>query len=150
MKKNLVFICLTLLALSACKSKKSTKMKKMNVENFVADYIETWSTQNSKSRQQLVNKVYSEKAEFYADEPGDEAVKHFGLDAIFTNITQVNERLVIGNSLITESTGFSKNHKAIRVSWQMKTPTGEVAVKGMNLLILNESGKIKKDFIFIN
>lgn len=125
-------------------------MEKMNIEKFVIDYIEAWSTMDSLLRKQLVEKVYSEQAAFYANEPGDEAIEHHGIDAIYTNISQVNERLVVGNNLITESTGFSENHEALRVSWQMKTPNGEIALKGMNLLMLNESGEIKKDYIFIN
>ena len=125
-------------------------MEKMNVEQFVNHYIEAWSTQNTQLRNKLVKQVYSEQAEFYADEPGDEAVAYCGLDEIYTNISQVNERLVVGNGLITESKDFSENHETVRIRWQMKKPDGEIALEGMNLLLLNENGKIEKDYIFIN
>ncbi len=125
-------------------------MAKVNLEQFVKDYIEAWSTTNASERQKLIEKVYSTKAEFYANEPGDEAVKHYGLDKIYENISQVNDRLVVGNKLITESTGFSENHNTLRITWQMKIPSGDVAMKGMNFLILDQAGKIEKDFIFIN
>ncbi|MBT31813.1 MAG: hypothetical protein CMO01_19315 [Thalassobius sp.] len=125
-------------------------MAKSNLEQIAKDYIEAWSTTNALERQRLIEKVYSTSAEFYANEPGDDAVQHYGLEKIYKNITQVNERLVVGNGLITESKGFSENHNTLRVTWQMKTPNKEVVMKGMNFLVLNQSGKIEKDFIFIN
>ncbi|WP_177764900.1 hypothetical protein [Flavobacterium sp. I3-2] len=125
-------------------------MVKTDLEKFVKDYIEAWSTTNADERKQLIEKVYSSSAEFYADEPGDKAVKHHGLENIYENIMQVNEKLVVGNGLITESTGFSENHDTLRVTWQMKTPDGNIAIKGMNFLQLDNSKKIKRDYIFIN
>ena len=124
-------------------------MEKTELVQFVKDYIETWSTTNPEDRKRLIEKVYSLTAKFYAEEPGDSAVEHHGLDEIFGNITQVNERLVLGNGLITESTGYSKNHDALKVSWEMKKSNGEVAMKGMNVLHLDTLGKISRDFIFI-
>lgn len=125
-------------------------MTKTDLEQFVKDYIETWSTTNSDFRKQLIEKVYSTSAHFYANEPGDEAVEHHGTEAIFGNITQVNERLVVGNGLITEYSGYSENHDTLRVAWQMKTSNGDIAMKGMNFLHLGTSGKIERDYIFIN
>ena len=124
-------------------------MGKTELVQFVKDYIETWSTTNPEDRKRLIEKVYSSNAKFYAEEPGDKAIKHHGLEEIFGNITQVNERLVIGHGLITESTGFSKNHDALKVTWEMKKSNGEVAMKGMNILHLDTLGKISRDFIFI-
>ncbi len=124
-------------------------MTKTNFEHLANDYIKTWSTSNAKERQTLIEKVYSMSATFYANELGDDPVECHGWDKIYNNITQVNDRLVVGNSLKTERTGYSENHDTLRVTWQMKTPNGEVALKGMNFLVLNSAGKIEKDFIFI-
>jgi hypothetical protein len=118
-------------------------------KKFVTEYIEAWSTTDSKQRQELVEKMYSITAEFYADEPGDKAVNHKGTDSIFGNISQVNDRLVVGNKLITELVNYSVNHNSIKVSWQMKTPNGDLVLKGMNFLQLDTSNKIEKDYIFI-
>lgn len=123
---------------------------KKSLDQFVDDYIETWSTTNSELRKELIEKVYSTSAEFYANEPGDDAVKHFGQEAILKNITQVNERLVIENKLVTECSSYSENHDTLKVAWQMKTPNGDIAVKGMNFLQLENSGKIFRDYIFIS
>ena len=130
--------------------KKLKKMAKADLEQFVKDYIEAWSTKNPDYRKQLIEKVFSTSADFYADEPDGEAVKHHGLEKIFGNITQVNERLVVGNGLITECTGYSENHDILRVTWQMKIPNGDIAMKGMNFLQLDNSRKIIRDYIFIN
>ncbi|MDR2127941.1 MAG: hypothetical protein LBP52_02585 [Burkholderiaceae bacterium] len=121
-----------------------------HLEQFVKDYIEAWSTTSPDDRRQLIEKVYSASADFYADEPGDDAVHHHGLKGIFGNISQVNERLVVGGGLVTECTGFSENHDALRVTWQMKAPDGDVVLKGMNFLRIDSSGKITRDYIFIN
>lgn len=122
----------------------------MELKLFVKNYIAAWSTTNSDERKQLIEKTYSASAEFYANEPGDEAVEHHGLERIYGNITQVNERLVIGNRLITELISYSENHDTLRINWQMKTPDGNIVMKGMNFLQLDSSRKIKRDYIFIN
>lgn len=122
----------------------------MAIEQFVKNYIDAWSTTNSNERKKLIEEVYSTSAEFYANEPGDEAVEHHGLEKIYGNITQVNERLVVGNRLITELTSYSENHNTLRVTWHMKTPDGNIALKGMNFLQLDNSNKIQRDYIFIN
>ncbi len=124
-------------------------MTATELEKFVNDYIETWSTTDSKQRQKLVENMYSKTAEFYAEEPGDQAVNHKGTDAIFGNISHVNDRLVVGNKLVTELTAYSVNHNSLKVSWQMKTPNGDLALQGMNFLQLDTSNKINKDYIFI-
>lgn len=150
MKNIAVLIGFTLLIFTACKPKKHTEMTKTNLEQFTKDYIQAWSTTDTTERQELIKKVYATSSKFYANEPGDESVEHHGLESIYDNITQVNERLVIGNRLITEFIGYSENHNTLRVTWQMKTPNGDIAMKGMNFLILDKSRKIDKDFIFIN
>lgn len=125
-------------------------MKENKLDVLANHYIDAWSTTNGETRKSLISKVYSTEAEFYANEPGDEAIKHVGLDAIFQNISQVNDRLVTTNGLITKLISFSKNHDVLRVSWEMITTDGEIALKGMNLLLLSPTGKINKDYIFIN
>lgn len=122
----------------------------MELEKIVNNYMNAWSTTNNDERHQLIVKVYSASARFYANEPEDEAVSHKGLDEIYENITMVNERLVKGKGLITELTGYSENHGTVRVTWQMKTPDGNPAMKGMNFLHLDHSEKIERDYIFIN
>lgn len=125
-------------------------MTEKYLEQFVKDYIEAWSTKNSVYRKQLIEKVYSISADFYANEPGDDAVKHHGLGKIYNNISEVNERLVVGYKLITELAGYSKNHDVLRVMWQMKSSDGNVFIKGMNFLQIDTSGLIMYDYIFIN
>ena len=148
--KNVIFVIGLFIVFISCNNQKREKMAKTKLEQFTKDYIETWSTTNATERRKLIEKVYASTAKFYANEPGDDAVEHHGLEKIYENITQVNERLVIGKGLITESTGYSENHNTLRVTWQMKSPNGEVVMKGMNFLILDKTDKIIKDFIFIN
>ncbi|MDR2145524.1 MAG: hypothetical protein LBE91_03565 [Tannerella sp.] len=124
-------------------------MKKIDLKQFVRDYIEAWSTANAGERKQLIGKLYAESADFYANEPGDDAMERHGQEEIFANITQVNERLVVNNGLLTECIGYSINHNTLKISWLMKTPNGDVAMRGMNFLLLDASGKIAKDYIFI-
>lgn len=148
--KKAIFIIGLLIVFISCNHQKREEMTKTNLVQFTKDYIDAWSTTDANERHKLIEKVYATSAEFYANEPGDDAVEHFGLDKIYGNITQVNERLVVGNGLITENTGYSENHNTLRITWQMKTKNGEVAMKGMNFLILDKEGKIEKDYIFIN
>ena len=121
----------------------------VTVTEFAREYIEAWSTTERASRLELVAKLYAENATFYASEPGDVPVECHGVLEIGDNISQVNLRLVQGMGLITESTGVAANHDALRVSWQMLTPEGNVAMTGMNVLLRDEKGKIIQDYIFI-
>ena len=120
-----------------------------NNERFVKDYIDAWSTQDDAARKELVAKVYADDADFYTDEPGDGPVEHHGLTDITAKIGRVNARLVQGKGLITKSTSFAANHSALKVSWQMMTPDGHVAMTGMNLLLRDAAGRISQDYIFI-
>ncbi|WP_343618605.1 hypothetical protein [Flavobacterium sp.] len=122
---------------------------KKKLDQFVNDYIETWSTVDSQIRKRLVEKVYSNSAEFFVNQPEGSPTKHSGAEAIFKNISNVNERMVIGDKLETEFTGYSENHDTLKVTWQMKTINGEIVVKGMDFLQL-ENSKIIKDYLFIN
>ncbi|MFC6097494.1 hypothetical protein ACFPVY_12635 [Flavobacterium qiangtangense] len=120
-----------------------------NLKGFVKEYIEAWSTTDLNTRRNLVKKIYEEKAIFYASEPGDNAVIRTGWDSIFENITEVNSRLVVDNGFSTRDIGYLSNHNVLRVMWEMRTQNGEVAMTGMNFLILHNY-KIKYDYIFIS
>lgn len=134
----------------SCYNKKQKVMSNNNLDQLVSDYIKAWSTTNPDNRQNLIESVYSNNAKFFANEPGDEAVEYQGWKKIHENITQVNNRLTIENGLITELTSFTENHRSLRVTWQMKTTNGEIALKGMNFLKLDQNDKVEEDYIFIN
>jgi hypothetical protein len=65
------------------------------------------------------------------------------------NIGDVNERDIQGRGLVINHTGTSVNHRVAKVTWQMVTNDGGVALTGTNVLVLNSSGQIAQDFIFI-
>lgn len=65
------------------------------------------------------------------------------------NITQVNRRLTQDAGLATRSTGFVENHDLLKVTWEMTTPDGTVAMTGMNILQRNLDGRILRDYILI-
>lgn len=118
-------------------------------EHLVDAYIATWSTPDSAERRRLIDALYAEAAEFFADEPGDAGVHHQGRTAIMDNITQVNRRLTQDAGLATRSTGFVENHDLLKVTWEMTTPDGNVAMTGMNILQRNLDGQILRDYILI-
>ena len=124
-------------------------MNTPNNEQFVKDYIEAWSTKDDATRATLVRKVYAEDAYFYASEPNDVAIKIHGLAEITANIAHVNTRDIQGNGLTIETKKFDVNYDAVKVSWQMMTGDGNVAMTGMNILLRDTSGKILHDYIFI-
>ncbi|MDR1912572.1 MAG: hypothetical protein LBQ52_09565 [Helicobacteraceae bacterium] len=118
-------------------------------EKFAKDYIEAWSVKDDETRKNLVSKLYADNATFYAREPNDDPVKCYQVAEIAANITQVNERLAQGAGLITQSAGFSVNRDTIKVAWKMNTPEGKTALRGMNILQRDETGRILRDYIFI-
>lgn len=124
-------------------------MDRSHNEQFVTSYIAAWSTQDSDQRRRLIDQLYAEDAEFYAEERDDDPVQCRGRAEIMENITQVNQRLTQGAGLVTESTGSVENHDLLRVSWKMIAPDGTLAMTGMNLLLRNSKGEIARDYILI-
>lgn len=118
-------------------------------DELAHDYIAAWSTPDAQERRQLIDLVYAADAEFFADEPGDEPLRCRGRAEIMQNITRVNQRLTQGAGLATTRTGLVENHDLVRVSWSMTTPAGDVALRGMNLLLRNGEGRIVRDYILI-
>jgi len=49
----------------------NTHKTSTNVEEFVKDYINAWSTTDAGARKALVANVYADDVDFYANEPGD-------------------------------------------------------------------------------
>jgi hypothetical protein len=120
----------------------------INDETFAQDYILAWSTEDDATRSKLIAQLYAEDAVFYSQESDGSVVCH-GITEITANIKQVNVRLVQGAGLDTKGIGFSPNHSALKISWQMLK--GEnIAMSGMNMLFRNKDGKITEDYIFIN
>lgn len=117
------------------------------IETLVACYLEAWSTTDSGVRERLVATVYAEDAEFFSSEDGD--LRLTGRRAIADNIGRVNERDIKGRGLGIVPAGTSVNHRMARVAWQMVTPSGGVALAGMDVLVLDGDGRIAKDHIFI-
>lgn len=118
-------------------------------DEFARTYIAAWSTTDHAERSALIDRLYAEDAGFYADEPGDAPVECHGRAEIMANITQVNQRLTQGGGLSTAGTGVVENHDLVKVSWQMTTADGDVALTGMNILTRDASGLISRDHIFI-
>lgn len=117
------------------------------IEALAATYIEAWSATDAATRERLVAAAYAEDAEFFSSEDGD--LRLTGRRAIADNIGQVNERDIQGHGLHIVLTGTSLNHRMARVAWQMLTPDGQLALTGMDVLVLNDDGRIAQDHIFI-
>ncbi|KJF18627.1 nuclear transport factor 2 family protein [Acidithrix ferrooxidans] len=111
------------------------------------DYIKAWSATDANTRNDLVAEVYAEDAEFFSSEDGDLRLQ--GRTDIAENIGHVNERDIQGRGLAIKHMGTFVNHRVAKVTWQMVTNDGGVALAGMNVIVLNSSGKIAQDFIFI-
>ncbi|MDR2690579.1 MAG: nuclear transport factor 2 family protein [Azoarcus sp.] len=119
-------------------------------ETFVQEYIETWSTTDDAKRDALVAKLYADNATFYAAEPGDEAIDVHGHEAIAGNIKHVNVRDIQGHGVRNRLVDFAVNHDMTKVSWQMIAPNGAVVVNGTSVLLLDEDGRISRDYIFVS
>ncbi|KAF5293299.1 hypothetical protein FQR65_LT20102 [Abscondita terminalis] len=111
-------------------------MTKSELEQFVKNYIQAWSTTDAGKRKQLMEKVYSASATFYANEPGDDTVMHHGMDRIYENITKVNQRLTIENGLVTECTHYCENHNTLRSLYMvgLAIPIGGTIRKSISMI----------------
>jgi hypothetical protein len=71
-------------------------------------------------------------------------------EAIAGNIKHVNVRDIQGHGVRNRLAGFAVNHDMIKVSWQMIAPNGAVVVNGTGVLLLDEDGRISRDYIFVS
>jgi hypothetical protein len=126
----------------------STAGNRAEIDRLAERYIGVWSTADATRRGDLGSAVYAENAEFFSSEDGD--LRLIGRRNILENIGKVNERDVQGHGLVVRHVGTSVNHRVVKVSWQMATAQGSVALEGMNLLVLDPAGKIAQDYIFIS
>jgi hypothetical protein len=125
----------------------STAGNRAEIDRLAERYIGVWSTADATRRGDLGSAVYAENAEFFSSEDGD--LRLIGRRNILENIGKVNERDVQGHGLVVRHVGTSVNHRVVKVSWQMATAQGGVALEGVNLLVLDPAGKIAQDYIFI-
>lgn len=117
------------------------------LETLVQNYIEAWSTTDAARRTAVIADIYAEDAAFYALSPAGPVECH-GHEEITSNIAQINERDVQGKGLTISLGGFTAHHDIVRVTWSMAA-NGNTVMQGMDVLLLNEAGKIAKDYIFI-
>jgi len=125
----------------------SDAQRRQTIQTLANAYINAWSTTDAAVRRDLVARVYADEAEFFSAEDGNLRLQ--GRLDIAANIGQVNERDIQGHGLAIEHRATTINHRAVKVTWQMVSSEGGVALTGMNLLLLNSSGEIAQDFIFI-
>lgn len=116
------------------------------IEALAATYMRRDAT-DATTKSGWLRLAYAEDAEFFSSEDGD--LRLTGRRAIADNIGQVNGSIQ-GHGLHIVLTGTSLNHPGLaRVAWQMLTPDGQLALTGMDVLVLNDDGRIAQDHIFI-
>ena len=121
--------------------------ERQTLQTLADSYINAWSATDVDARESFVKSVYADDAEFFSSENGDLRLQ--GHDAIAENIGHVNERDIQGHGLTIKHVGTFVNHHVAKVTWQMLAGDGEVALAGMNVLVLDDADKIAQDLIFV-
>jgi hypothetical protein len=118
-------------------------------EDLIREYTEMWSTADKVRRHELVQKLWNKNATLFINH--SQVASFQGLSDIEAHITYVNENEIQGHGLkfVSFYQTVSRNHDAIKFSWQTLDSTNKKVADGMDFMVCDNEGRIMSDYMFI-
>lgn len=108
-----------------------------DVTTTIDTYLEAYGEPDATRRRKLVSEVFAPDAHL-VDPPLD-GQGHEGIDAAFGAV----QRQFAGHSFRRVS-GVDAHHDIARYGWEMVAPDGSVALAGMDVVVLDDAGRLTK------
>lgn len=113
------------------------------IESLVDRYLAVWNESDPEKRRREVAELWADDG-VYAN-TGREFHGHSGIEEA---VAEAYEEFV-ANGFIFQLSGFSENHDAARIAWEMVSSSGgDVVAAGTEYLILDKGGRIRSDHQF--
>lgn len=121
--------------------------KSIDLAHFATRYIAMWNVTGSIDRNQLVKELWAEDAKDYLM---SKDTLFQGLNEITSRVEHANERYVVQEGCLFRAGGnIAGNHHALKLRWEMSSGKGTILAAGQDLLILNDVGRIREAYQFL-
>ena len=119
----------------------------LELDEFTDRYLGVWNASAAETRRHRVRELYASDAifAFYRRDPV------CGHPAILEQITAVRDLYVPVGHLLRPSHNVIYQHNVVRLNWVMaSSSTGEIEAVGQDVLVLDDDGRIKVDYQFLD
>jgi SnoaL-like domain len=117
-----------------------------NMANFVGRYVDIWNEPDPQLRRKAIEDLWAPDGANYTD-----SIAAVGHDALEARVTRAYEAYVgTGEYRFRLAKAPAGHHNAVKIDWEMvRMAQGVVASAGVELLILDDDGRIASDHQFI-
>ncbi|GAA5177702.1 hypothetical protein GCM10023322_03050 [Rugosimonospora acidiphila] len=117
----------------------------LDPQRFAERYVALWNEPDPGARCLAIAEVFAERARYC-----NALHRYDGLDEITDAIQASHERWIGQGYVFRARDGAATHHDALRLRWDMLPAAGgEVASIGTDLIVLDEDGRIARDYQFI-
>ena len=116
-----------------------------NLDDFITQYVATWNEPDPDIRRNRISGVWSDQASLF-----NRASEYHGHASIEEAVKRSYDLFVARGFLFRPREEPVSHHGAIRFTWEMiTTADGKVDSIGTQFLILDDDGRIRLDYQFI-
>ncbi|WP_225848280.1 hypothetical protein [Streptomyces sp. HPF1205] len=137
-------------------------MTEVDAQDLAARYIAQWTEPDAAERRASIERLWAENGTHVLHPPQDirtaAAALGFdhttlvaqGHDAIETRVTRSYERFVAKEGFTFRPSGDAvRLHDVVKFTWEaVSTESGDVMGGGLEVLVLDDDGRIKTDYMF--
>jgi hypothetical protein len=119
----------------------------MTSDDFADRYVAMWNDPDAEQRRKTVAELFRPDG---ANCTQSFAVR--GLDQLQARVTAAYDRYVgTGDHTFRLATAASAHHDVMKITWEMvRVDTGDVAQVGLEFLVLDDEGRIRSDYQFLD
>jgi hypothetical protein len=116
-------------------------------DDFADRYVAMWNDPDAGQRQKTIAELFTHD--------GANCTPSFavhGLDQLQARVTSAYDRYVgTGDHTFRLATAPSAHHDVMKITWEMvRVDTGDVAQLGLEFLVLDDEGRIRCDYQFLD
>ncbi|MEU9090512.1 hypothetical protein [Streptomyces sp. NPDC048428] len=137
-------------------------MTETDPQDLADRYIAQWLVPDAAERRAAIEQLWAEDGTHFLQPPveireiaagigfGRTALQARGFDAVEARVARSYEKFVKGGGLTFRSRADAvRLHDLVKFSWETVSPgTGEVVGGGLEILVLDEHGRIEADYMF--
>jgi len=117
----------------------------IDLDDFITQYVAAWNESDPHARRKWIAGTWSEQASLF-----NRLNEYHGHAGIEDAVRRSYELFVARGFLFRPRQKPASHHEAVQFTWEMITPDdGEVDSVGTQFLILDDDGRIRLDYQFI-
>lgn len=137
-------------------------MPDINPQDLTDRYVALWNEPDADVRRDTIRELWAEEATHVLQPPQDirQAAEGLGFAAVTLEtrgyaalefrVTRAHEEFVApGTFTFSSRRNADRLHDIVKFNWEMVSSNGEVAGVGLEILVLDQDGRIRTDYQFI-